>query len=548
MKKLVLTTLALIGLISSAAQAYDIDTHFYGTYAMARFAGIDHEYASKIAASTQWMDESYISDPLSMIILPVTGVKKRRLLHFPATRIASEISKNTIPTEFQTLIDPTSKLPLKEFTETEANHLFASEMLNEGLMEGNLMKAAVGLHTLEDSYAHAGTISELGHAHFWHHPDRPFADEASVEKYFQMTEVVFQALVAMRELIPHNHLNLQYKHKPDQTVANYQLDAKTLAEEYKNLDIVQKTVSKKILNDPKYVNVALDLAFARAYDKGILLDQSYKSHIRNYSENSDTYQATESIVKGLNKKTINLSKVFQTNQNVPESELSNFILSLGGEASIAKTMINNLLGGLVPKPLDIYHRFEKEEDGVLWFHELDLRVANMRTLILSLFQEDVYFQKNQTVGFEGFIKEMTQTNAEPIFPDSYATSKIKYISFSAQEKNYFDKLIFAFLFPKTFESIKENMPLLVDILKQTDSKLKTNMSFFASFNKASEIIKHPISTIKDVATGLKLAYEDLWTARIKPNYKNKYYQSEELFKKQKEAADYNELIWLKPLE
>lgn len=109
------------------------------------------------------MDESYISDPLTMILLPDVGIKKRRLLHFPGSRLASKMTQNTLPL----LTDPSSGTKLKIFTETEADHEFASELFTEGLMEGNLMKASAGLHTLQDSFAHAGTIAELGHAHFW---------------------------------------------------------------------------------------------------------------------------------------------------------------------------------------------------------------------------------------------------------------------------------------------------------------------------------------------------------------------------------------------
>src|SRR4051812_29813945 len=79
-------------LTSISSQAYDVDTHFYSTYAMARYAGIRHEAAEKIALATQWMDESYISDPTSMIVLPVTGVRKRRLLHFPSQRKGTQLS------------------------------------------------------------------------------------------------------------------------------------------------------------------------------------------------------------------------------------------------------------------------------------------------------------------------------------------------------------------------------------------------------------------------------------------------------------------------
>ena len=55
-------TAVLAGLLPSAAKAYDEDTHFYGTYAMARYAGINHEVASRIATTAEWMDESNLSD------------------------------------------------------------------------------------------------------------------------------------------------------------------------------------------------------------------------------------------------------------------------------------------------------------------------------------------------------------------------------------------------------------------------------------------------------------------------------------------------------
>src|ERR1700744_897244 len=80
------------GFFSVTAQAYDVDTHFYGTYAMARFAGIGPDAAAKVATAAQWMDESYLSDPTSMILMPITGVAKRRLLHFPASRVVGALA------------------------------------------------------------------------------------------------------------------------------------------------------------------------------------------------------------------------------------------------------------------------------------------------------------------------------------------------------------------------------------------------------------------------------------------------------------------------
>ena len=65
--------------VTPQAKAYDEDTHFYATYAMARYSGIRHEVAAQIALSAQWMDGSYISDPTSLIFMPITGIKTRRL-------------------------------------------------------------------------------------------------------------------------------------------------------------------------------------------------------------------------------------------------------------------------------------------------------------------------------------------------------------------------------------------------------------------------------------------------------------------------------------
>ena len=52
-------------------------------------AEFDHEVATKLALSAQWMDENFLSDPTSLIILPFDGIKKRRLLHFPAIRFGN---------------------------------------------------------------------------------------------------------------------------------------------------------------------------------------------------------------------------------------------------------------------------------------------------------------------------------------------------------------------------------------------------------------------------------------------------------------------------
>ena len=82
----------------SYAQAYGEDTHFSGTYAMARYAGIRHEVAVKMAHfDASGLHESYISDPTSMILLVPDGMKKRRLLSL--SRSSRNLGTVTIETQ-----------------------------------------------------------------------------------------------------------------------------------------------------------------------------------------------------------------------------------------------------------------------------------------------------------------------------------------------------------------------------------------------------------------------------------------------------------------
>ena len=107
-------------------------------------------------------------------------------------------------------------------TQTEPAHAFATEAFDWKVeKEGNLMKASASLHVLEDSYAHAGTTAEQGHAFIWHWPDRPFGRPP--DKYSDMVRRVFEALVAIRSQLPPGALDTNLKSVGDSP--NYQLDA-----------------------------------------------------------------------------------------------------------------------------------------------------------------------------------------------------------------------------------------------------------------------------------------------------------------------------------
>lgn len=536
-KKLVLF-IAVVG--SVPAMGYDIDTHFYGTYSMARFAGIRHEVALKIATATQWMDESYASDPLSMIFLPQTGLKKRRLLHFPASRIANKLTIDQLNVPF--FLDPSSKVPLKSLTETEAEHDFATEMFTEGLMEGNLMKVGAGLHTLEDSFAHAGTISELGHAHFWHHPDRPFIDEASVEKYFQMTRAVFKAMVAIRTLLPMDAIDTAAY--GGAMTANYLMSADELADLYQSTPEVKSTVSKKILNDPTYVRFALENVFQRA-KKANYIKEGYQSYLGQFENGQDSYQAAVSVAKVIPEQLIDINAVMKdTGRNTAIT--ADYILSLGGVSELLGSVIRDFLSGIVPRPLDVFHRFEKEEDGPLWVRELELRVANMRYLVYSLYNTDIFFVKNNTGTEIGFLKEIAKSpEAHPVFPQ--ATRGVEFVTYSLDEKAEFNQVIFSFLFPKLSEYTKNEIPLLASFITATSQLLKKDVNFADKMGGVVDYLAMKRDSILsgksiNLITAVKMAEQDILTAHVIPNPKNKYYKVPALLQKEIVNKEFKPLV------
>jgi hypothetical protein len=536
MKNYLLKSLAALLLMTSLpAQAYDADTHFYGTYAMARFAGIRHEIAAKIATGTQWMDESYISDPLSMIVLPDVGVKKRRLLHFPGSRIANKLTVSTLPT----ILDPSSKVQLRTFTETEANHEFATEMFTEGLMQGNLMMAAAGLHTLEDSFAHSGTIAELGHAHFWHHPDRPYVDDASVEKYFVMSRQVLKAMVAIRSLLPANgyDTSVKFGDKP-----NYQMNGDELADIYTQLPDVRRTISRKVLNDPNFVKFALEDVFKRAKTAGYV-KPGYEGYLRNFTEGQDTYQAAGSVAKSMPRDMINLTAVMRDNGRPALS--AEYVLSMGGLGALLSKVVNELLSGIVPRPMDIYHRFEKEEDGPVWIEENKIRIAGMRSLIKRMFDTDVYFVPNHMKGAQGYLKEMAR---EPFAQIDMTAAKakspnIKFVSYNLEEKYQFNRMIFNFLFPKLSTSMAANENQLNAMAVLVVDAAANDQTLIQKANNAWTSLKNIFAGPQiNFVQAFRLAREDITQSRLIPNEKNKFYAVPSLLQRQISAKVFKPLM------
>jgi hypothetical protein len=476
------------------------------------------------------MDESYISDPLSMIVLPLTGIKKRRLLHFPGSPIANKLNPAEMQSRFAGLLksDPSSGYALSTYTETEADHEFATELFTEGLMEGNLMKISAGLHTLEDSFAHAGTVAELGHAHFWHHPDRPYVDEASVEKYFKMARSVLKAMVAVRSLLPASEIDNEIAFS-DQG-PNAKLDGDKLGDLYHSNQLIHKFVSRKILNEPEFVDFVLRDIFGRAKKQGYVTD-GVNAYLNRYTPGQDSYAAAESISIALSedreafKRIVSQTRILKDLGRPAENIDARYVVSLGGNAGLTTKVIHSMLNELVPRPMNEYHRFEKEEDGVIWEKEMSLRVSNMRTLVQTLYKKDLFFLKNNTSSQAGYILELTlDPRANPKFPPKQSPNT-EIVTYSLKEKHEFNKMIFTFLFPKLSKSLG-NLKAYSDLMQVFQSPPPTKTGIVAQVGNLWEKSKatyNAFMSVDDYRGKIKLAVEDLESSRVVPNQYNRYY-------------------------
>lgn len=491
--KAILALSALV--LSFSANGYDVDTHFYSTYAMARHACIRHEVAVKIATATQWMDESFLSDPTSMIILVFDGIHKRRLLHFPATRVGANMSAKAqqkvlgfdkfiashewlIKTGLH-LVDKNDITKLDNvifFSDTVRGSVsggeFASQMFSEAIKEGDLMKAGAGLHVLEDSFAHAGTPAEDGHAAYWHWPDRP---QDSPEKYEEMNQAVFRTLVVIRSLLPKEALDHNLHSFGAQ--ANCEMDDLTLAKNY--FSEVKDLVSYNVLHDIDYVQGSLYWFLNDAVKSGYLhaseKDMRKLIAMVGVDGQMDTYQALARMIKILWRveatggKTLEWRKVLAHMGRLRIDDTTSFedyVTAQGrepmGTLDVNSSNVTNFIDGVtrdllkfnVPYELSKWHRREVENDdqppgevSIPRTVEMAIREKNIKDYIFKKFGIHLQFLPNKTSDEMGFGKEVRlEAEAESQIPNEPG---VTYATFSLAEKNLFDHLIFKYLYPST---------------------------------------------------------------------------------------------------
>jgi hypothetical protein len=509
MKPLSLALLMLsFCLMSATANAYDEDTHFYATYSLARFAGIEHEVATKLALSAQWMDECFLSDPTSLILLPFDGIKKRRLLHFPSIRNGNDIAVANQDEgfgfeELKGLRKKISDHLIKKYnfdvsgvtlhTTTVPNDPFASGLIREGLREGDLMKAGASLHVIEDSYAHAGTSAEIGHTSFWHWPDRPFENQDSIQKYFQMTGTVLKAMVAIRAQLPDSakDCTLKVGAKTNCTMTAGELNAA-----YSAIPSVQRTVSIDVLKSVEYIRPVLQKFIEKAVSvKYLKAGKDYNAMIDEVlTENSfnignadpknslDAYMVLERFIRKLVMKQggTHVGEYLDVEQlprdmnliTDPHIRTLQYIENNGGINAFLHEVTRSLLIGYVPINLGTFHREEAENDHAMTRPlEMDIRNANMQKLIFELYGVKLQFVHNNTSDDKGFGKEVTMNPvAEPKIENPQPG--VVYATFSLAEKNRFDHMVFNYLFPSMGDDALKAIVRFVILMKHGPEGLK----------------------------------------------------------------------------
>jgi hypothetical protein len=570
-----ISAVTVMGSLLPNAQAYDEDTHFYATYNMARYAGIRHEVAARIALGAQWMDESYISDPTSMILLPLTGIKKRRLLHFPSSRDLGGMIANTqiriLGFDNMTKVQKTAAdlavkltgyegkledLALK--TETVEDHPFGSEMFTEGLKTGNLMLASGGLHTLEDSFAHAGTPAEEGHVNFWHWPDRPFS---SPEKYLRMTKSVFKALVAMRSLMSQDALDCSVKIGGSQP--NCQLDAVTLGNNFTKDAGVLSALREDTLKNPEYVKVAVRDFLQRAAKANYInvTNRKIEEILGTLSKDSqlDAYQTVELVVKSLIKRQLVvggrmidikfvLSDMGRIKKDAGPMDIADYVDSFGmdeqslnnadsdGVTNLVRAMAQQLLRWNVPVPPSDTHRVEIEDDkSPIRAKEMELRIAAQRRLIKQMYGTEIMLVNNNSKDEVGFAKEVwNDAAAESVLPK--ADGKTYYATFSLKEKHAWNNMIFRYMFPSLGSSDLVTLVNAGAKVTKLSSKIGINLITLTSMHKVL------MTALIDVRPILPSFFKDLVNERLAPAPDNFFYRNPRLFEKYRSEGKFKPLL------
>lgn len=401
-----MTSLAVLLSITSQiyvpkAVAWDIDTHFYSTYSMARYVGFNHQVSMCFALGNQWIDESAWTSPM----FPLLGIgsRLRRLYHFAGNRMKAKSETHGI-------------LKFKTITMARPNDPVGTELILEAARKGDCLGIGAGLHTRDDTTGHQGFPAELGHAQAGHWPDRTWVDSAGGDgwqRYSEMAKNKISALCAIREIFLQQRpdqiekfLDPKFSDPAFNKPPHYTLSKEDLTEMYLSKPEVRQITQNNIFTDPRYtrmaVNHLLDVAIENGYIKsqatssqlkltanGVLVDQLQLPESAFVPGKDVRALAKEQILyllkkeKELGRSILDRRKIYsQLLYSEPiQAPHNNFDPKLltpeqYGIEKIAGKIAESLCTGLIPRPLSADWLFEVEAEGPLRKLEMELRTGD----------------------------------------------------------------------------------------------------------------------------------------------------------------------------
>lgn len=398
--KVIAKTFALIislsFVLSRPASAYDEDTHLRMTYAAARFVGINHEVALMLAMGSAWNDVSALTTPMGSLVI---GTRLRRLFHFPSSRSLSISNVQVHGDGSFNIITKGGRLdPM------------GSELIIDGMRQGNLIMVGNGIHTLQDTSGHEGFSAELGHAYAGHEPDRPWRD---MKKYEDMTLNVITAMLSIRKLLPPEALD--YQSLKDRNLwkggINSESSAETLAAEF--LQHVRPMVSNDIFKDFRYTRPGTKYVLQRLQglgfiNQGVDLESLVKDEY--FDGSKDIHEIFLAIVHDVSARELKSESIMnqkmllndvltgymlENDKNVFQQLADKFPERV--RENIAIRIVTQMLEHYVPdrfgtSSLGFSNSFVYEPNNKLRELEMNLRMDDWRQLTNQMFGRDWHFE------------------------------------------------------------------------------------------------------------------------------------------------------------
>ena len=404
---------AVLVFLTSAAHAYDKDTHFYEMYLLARYAGINHDVSLELATFNQYIDNSLLTTPFQVFPL-FDGIRRRRMFHFPSNFVSRYTYNRKVKSH---------GIPLTFLDQTQPDSPVAHEMIYTGLKHGNFMLTAAGLHVLMDSYGHSPFAPAIGHASEGHAPDRPYQYP---EKHSAMTKTLFKSLVVIRSALPESAIDRSFR--DGEGPAHSELNAQSLFEKYEANEKIQKAMKTDILRDPRYVREVVAYIIREGVRHEVF-NQTFNTvqFLEKYDAFNGKYTAEELVYMVVQKlfemsdsdrnPILNPEKIFKV-------YMADFYLSLGSfhrlspedREQFMKEFARRLVAHIVPTPLNKDQPVLYEYEGAPRELEMRLRLGDRQNLIFELTGKAItYSEKNFRKTLRGLVELNRQMTAENPF-------------------------------------------------------------------------------------------------------------------------------------